>query len=108
MIYACQDVEFDRRARAALDPGALRHRRGASSLVADARPHRVALLALWPVAGLGVRLPRRLSRSPAGLLVYEHRLVTPDDLSKLGIAFFNVNGYIAVVLFAFTFLGLYV
>ena len=38
----------------------------------------------------------------AGLLVYEHRLVRPDDLSKLDAAFFNMNGYISVVIFLFT------
>ncbi len=36
----------------------------------------------------------------AGLFVYEHSLVSPTDLSRLDIAFFNVNGYIAVILFA--------
>jgi 4-hydroxybenzoate polyprenyltransferase len=35
----------------------------------------------------------------AGLLVYEHSLVSPSDLSRLDVAFFNVNGYIAVILF---------
>ena len=35
----------------------------------------------------------------AALLVYEHSLVSPDDLSRLDVAFFNVNGYIAVILF---------
>jgi 4-hydroxybenzoate polyprenyltransferase len=35
----------------------------------------------------------------AALLVYEHSLVSPGDLSRLDIAFFNVNGYIAVILF---------
>jgi 4-hydroxybenzoate polyprenyltransferase len=39
----------------------------------------------------------------AGLLLYEHSLVKPDDLSKLGIAFFNVNGYISVTIFVATF-----
>lgn len=38
----------------------------------------------------------------AGLLVYEHRLVKPNDLSKLDAAFFNMNGYISVTIFAFT------
>jgi hypothetical protein len=36
----------------------------------------------------------------SGLFVYEHSLVSPDDLSRLDIAFFNINGYIAVILFA--------
>jgi 4-hydroxybenzoate polyprenyltransferase len=35
----------------------------------------------------------------AALLVYEHSLVSPADLSRLDVAFFNVNGYIAVILF---------
>ena len=35
----------------------------------------------------------------AGLFVYEHSLVSPGDLSRLDIAFFSVNGYIAVILF---------
>ena len=38
----------------------------------------------------------------AGLLVYEHMLVKPDDLSKLDAAFFNMNGYISVTIFLFT------
>jgi 4-hydroxybenzoate polyprenyltransferase len=38
----------------------------------------------------------------AGLLFYEHRLVKPDDLSRLDAAFFNMNGYISVTIFLFT------
>lgn len=37
----------------------------------------------------------------AGLLCYEHRLVKPDDLSRLDAAFFNMNGYISVTIFIF-------
>ncbi|UCE70860.1 MAG: UbiA family prenyltransferase [Nitrospiraceae bacterium] len=36
------------------------------------------------------------------LLLYEHVLVRPDDLSKLNMAFFNMNGYISVTVFVFT------
>ncbi|MDH3998831.1 MAG: putative 4-hydroxybenzoate polyprenyltransferase [Desulfuromonadales bacterium] len=36
------------------------------------------------------------------LLIYEHLLVRPDDLSRLDAAFFNMNGYISVTIFAFT------
>jgi 4-hydroxybenzoate polyprenyltransferase len=36
------------------------------------------------------------------LLVYEHSLVSARDLSRLDMAFFNVNGYIAVVVFVAT------
>lgn len=38
----------------------------------------------------------------AALLVYEHMLVRPDDLSRLDAAFFNMNGYISVTIFCFT------
>jgi 4-hydroxybenzoate polyprenyltransferase len=41
----------------------------------------------------------------AALLIYEHSLVNPQDLSKLGIAFFNVNGYISVTIFVATFIA---
>lgn len=42
------------------------------------------------------------------LLVYEHRLVRENDLSKLDIAFFNMNGYISLTVFAFTLIDLMV
>ncbi|HEX5692092.1 MAG TPA: hypothetical protein VFX76_18885, partial [Roseiflexaceae bacterium] len=38
----------------------------------------------------------------AGLLIYEHRLITPSDMSRIDMAFFTVNSYIAGVLFLFT------
>ena len=38
----------------------------------------------------------------AGLLIYEHLLVRPDDLTRLDAAFFNMNGYISVTIFLFT------
>ena len=44
----------------------------------------------------------------AALLVYEHSLVSPGDLSRLDVAFFNVNGYIAVILLAAVLAGRYV
>jgi len=105
VIYACQDVEFDREHGLHSIPA----RYGiATALRVSSWMHiftAVALLALWPIAHLGYAYLVGWAISCA-LLVYEHRLVRPDDLSKLGIAFFNVNGYIAVVLFVFTYLGL--
>ena len=35
------------------------------------------------------------------LLVYEHGLVKPDDLSRVNAAFFTVNGYVSLLFFAF-------
>lgn len=34
-----------------------------------------------------------------GLLIWEHRLVKPDDLSHINLAFFNINSYISLALF---------
>jgi 4-hydroxybenzoate polyprenyltransferase len=42
----------------------------------------------------------------AGLLIYEHSLVRPHDLSKLNMAFFNMNGYISIAVFVFTLIAL--
>ena len=42
-----------------------------------------------------------------GLLVYEHSLVSADDLSRLDMAFFNVNGYISVITFVAAVAGLW-
>lgn len=42
----------------------------------------------------------------AGLLAYEHFLVRPGDLSKLDMAFLNVNGYISMAFCLFTFLDI--
>lgn len=42
----------------------------------------------------------------AVLLIYEHSLVKHDDLSKLNMAFFNMNGYISIAVFVFTLLAL--
>jgi 4-hydroxybenzoate polyprenyltransferase len=37
----------------------------------------------------------------AGLLVWEHRLVKADDLSRVDAAFFTMNGYVSVIFFLF-------
>jgi 4-hydroxybenzoate polyprenyltransferase len=104
IVYACQDVAFDRGrglrsvpARFGL-PGALRLARSL---------HAAAVLALAAVglaADLGAIYWAGLL-GIAALLAWEHRLVRPDDLSRLGLAFFNLNGivsvaYLAVVLAA--------
>jgi len=43
----------------------------------------------------------------AGLLLYEHSLVSPTDLSKVNLAFFTMNGYISVITFVATVAGLW-
>jgi 4-hydroxybenzoate polyprenyltransferase len=98
LIYACQDVDFDRRAGLQSVPA----RFGVAAALATAKVCHLltlaAFVALGWVMGLGLVYWAGVL-AVAGLLAYEHSLVAPDDLSRLDIAFFNVNGYIAVILF---------
>ena len=96
LIYACQDVDFDRRhalhsvpARFGI-PAALRLARLNHVLTA------AALAVLGGIAGLGV-LYWIGWLAIVALLAYEHSLVKPHDLSQLDLAFFNVNGYVAML-----------
>lgn len=107
LIYACQDVEFDRKEGLHSFP---RHFGIAAALTMARMMHGLTALflaAVGVVAGLG--WPYWLAWLLAvGLLVYENSLVKPDDLSKVDLAFFTVNGYIAVIVFVGTLLGVYV
>ena len=101
IIYACQDAEFDRRARLRSVPSLLGI---VGSLRLAALCHVVTLLLLAALPwlcpqvrlgwfyGLGVA-------AVAALLVYEHALVRPDDLTRVNVAFFNVNAIISIGLF---------
>jgi 4-hydroxybenzoate polyprenyltransferase len=96
IVYALQDLEFDRRHGVHSIPARFGPRRA----IAAARVlHAVTVLVLgslawildlsaWYLAGVGLI---------ALLLVYEHRLVKPDDLSGLDKAFFDLNAVISVV-----------
>ena len=96
IIYACQDVEIDRAQGLHSVPA----RFGIPAALTLARAnHAVTALAL---AALGIMMALGIVYwlgwlAVAGLLVYEHSLVRPGDLSRLDMAFFNVNGYIAVI-----------
>jgi 4-hydroxybenzoate polyprenyltransferase len=104
LIYACQDVEVDRAQGLHSFPA----RFGIPSALAAAKVCHgltvVAFVALGLLTGLGVAYWIGVLLV-AGLFVWEHRLVSPTDLSRLGVAFFNVNGYIAVILFVAVLLG---
>src|SRR5215212_4154202 len=101
LIYACQDVEFDR----ANELHSVPVRFGIAKSLWSARiSHLITLLAL---AGVGFMLNLSVLfwvgwLAALALLVYEHSLVSPRDLSRLNVAFFNVNGYIGVIVFVFT------
>lgn len=99
LIYACQDVEFDRQYglhSIAANAGI------AYALRLSAICHAVMMVILATIAALmALGWPYWLALAiVAGLVVYEHRLVSPDDLSKVNVAFFNVNSYISVILFS--------
>lgn len=107
VLYACQDMDFDRHYGVHSIPV----RFGIGASLAWARGmHLCTSLALLGVGlWLGLSWPYYLGWALAsGLLVYEHRLVRPHDLSRLNAAFFNVNGYIAVVVLLATLAALLV
>lgn len=100
VIYACQDVEFDRANGLYSIPRRLGVR-GALRLAAFSH----FLMAVCLVAlGFSVPMGRVYFAGVAGisaLLVYEHALVRPDDLSRVNLAFFQVNIVISLGLLAF-------
>jgi len=106
LIYACQDVEIDRAQGLHSFPA----RFGISAALGMARLNHAltaaALAWLGVLMGLGVFYWLGWL-VVVGLLVYEHSLVRPGDLSRLDMAFFNVNGYIAVIVLAAVVTGLW-
>jgi 4-hydroxybenzoate polyprenyltransferase len=97
-IYACQDYEFDLQENLQSIPvrfGIL----AALQISSISHVITVILLAALGIVS-GLTWPYWIGLIiVAGLLVWEHRLVQPDDFSKLGVAFFNINGYISITLF---------
>jgi 4-hydroxybenzoate polyprenyltransferase len=99
LIYACQDVDFDRRTRLHSFPA----RFGIGAALLCARICHLLTVAAFVVLGLMTGLGWLYWAgvvAVSGLFVYEHSLVSADDLSRLDVAFFSINGYIAVILFA--------
>jgi 4-hydroxybenzoate polyprenyltransferase len=107
LIYACQDTEFDRGEGLFAVPA---HFGNAMALRLAQVNHMLTLIALAAVGGvMGLGWVYWLGLvAVAGLLIYEHSLVSPTDLSQVNLAFFNVNGYIAITIFFATLVALYV
>jgi 4-hydroxybenzoate polyprenyltransferase len=101
IFYALQDIEFDRKKGLFSIPSKF----GIIRSLLLARIFHVAmvllLLTLLFIPGLGLVYFTGVT-VVSGLLIYEHKLVKPDDLSRLDAAFFNMNGYISVLIFSFT------
>ena len=95
IIYACQDVEHDRRAGLFSLPARLGVARALKVALASHVLMVGCLVGLWLSAGLGlVFLVGVLA--VAALLAYEHWLVRPDDLTRVNVAFFQVNVVISL------------
>jgi len=103
VIYACQDVEFDRQERLrsiparfglkkALAISSVMHVGTALGLIAL---FFVTTLEWWYAVGVVIALI---------ILAYEHSIVSSDDLSRLNTAFFTMNGILSVIVFIFTLL----
>ncbi|MEJ5369815.1 MAG: UbiA-like polyprenyltransferase [Bryobacteraceae bacterium] len=100
VIYSCQDYEFDRREGLFSLPARL----GIARALLAARVFHAAMIAslgmlarsfnAGALAWAGIALT-------AALLVWEHRLVRADDLSRVDAAFFTVNGWVGVLFFVF-------
>jgi 4-hydroxybenzoate polyprenyltransferase len=99
-IYACQDVDFDRREGLRSIPASLGVRR---ALFIARALHVLAVLVLLGLYGLAPLHALYLAgvAGVAALLAYEHTLVRPDDLSRVMEAF-NLNGWVSLGYFAFT------
>jgi 4-hydroxybenzoate polyprenyltransferase len=100
IIYACQDYAFDVQSGLYSIP----QRLGIAGALWFARVLHVGMLVclvalirsfgLGPTAGAGIV-------AVGGLLLWEHRLVRADDLSRIDAAFFTMNGYVSVIFFVF-------
>jgi 4-hydroxybenzoate polyprenyltransferase len=100
VLYACQDYDFDRQAGLHSVPrffgirAALWIARGFHVLMVALLAALVIVFAMGKLAIAGVCVVILL-------LLYEHALVRPNDLSKLNAAFFTMNGVISVLFFVF-------
>ncbi len=98
VFYALQDEAFDRAER--LQSLVVRLGRGAAIVTAQGL-HGLAIIALVLFglgAGLGVAYYVGVAIG-AAFIAWEHRLVKPDDLSRLDAAFFTANGIVSIVVF---------
>lgn len=100
ILYACQDIDFDRRSGLHSIP----QRYGIRGALLSARLLHTCMFLLLIASFLVFRLSWL---SWAGLalvgtsLVYEHSLVSATDLSRVNVAFFTINGVISIALLLF-------
>ncbi|MDQ2730336.1 MAG: putative 4-hydroxybenzoate polyprenyltransferase [Armatimonadota bacterium] len=100
IIYSCQDVDFDSEKNLFSVP---RRFGVARALQLSSLFHAIMVLCLAiliPAASLGWVYGAGVAAA-AGLLVYEHSLVKPGDLSRVDAAFFTTNGLVSIGLMVF-------
>ncbi len=99
IIYACQDIEFDRSNGIHSIPAV----RGMYGALIISRLMHFFTIAGFIVAGflIAARYPYYIAIAiSSALLAYEHSLLKDGSLDKVDIAFFQVNGYVAVIFIA--------
>lgn len=104
-IYACLDADFDKETGLYSLPSLL----GKERAFRLAGYFHVLAFVFFLLTGLqaGLNIFYYLGVAlAAGALVYQHRLVRPEDLSKIHASFFSMNGFISVTIFAATWLSL--
>lgn len=100
IIYSCQDYEFDLREGLFSLP----RRFGMAGALWIARGFHIGMIACLVLLSVSFGLGALSWAGIAAivlLLLYEHRLVRADDLSRVDAAFFTVNGYVSVLFFVF-------
>ncbi len=100
VLYACQDVDFDR----AEGLHSIPKKFGIAGALQIARVMHLAMVALliWLAMAFRLAWPAWVGIAVVALLLgYEHSLVKPNDLSKMNAAFFAVNGYISLLFLLF-------
>jgi 4-hydroxybenzoate polyprenyltransferase len=100
VLYACQDIDYDRRAGLFSVP----RKFGIAKALLIAGGMHIGVIALlgWLAVSFGLPWPAWAGIAVVStLLAYEHSLVKADDLSKLDAAFFTVNGYISMLFLLF-------
>ena len=96
IIYSCMDVEFDER----MGLHSMVRKLGVARALRLAAGLHAGFIALLAAFGILAHLGATFFVAAgliAGLLVYEHALVKPTDLSRVNVAFFTVNGVVSVV-----------
>lgn len=101
IIYACQDFDFDKK----VGLYSLPTRLGISQALVMSSALHAAMIALLTIIFFMANLGRPFLVGVlcvSLLLLYEHSIVKPHDLSRINAAFFNVNGAVSLLLMALT------